>query len=211
MAKAKPLVLLKIPGGAFSEQGGFGFSHKAMAHIASEVISVRRDAYLALLIGGFVHGEDLKESLGLRKRAVAVDQAGILATIMNAKLFQAFLVESFDTKSQVFTPLNVHSPLSGEVYQEDKVRTYLLDNIHVGAVALLAGGMGEPGLRTDMAMVTRAYQLGAQVILKGDVKPMDGAAVALAREHKLDIRHFDILKPGSFKEVLDESFAARTA
>jgi uridylate kinase len=204
---AKPLVLLKVPGGVFKERGEFGFSRKAMKHIADEVVSVRRNAYLAILIGGFVHGRDLKESLGLGDKGVSVDEAGILATIMNAKLFQAFLDQSHKTSSQIFVPPGVHSLLSGEVFQESKVRGYLHENIANGAVALLAGGLGEPGLRTDMAMVTRAYQLGARHVFNGDPKPMDGEARAFADRNELSVHQFDILERGAFKERLSKAFA----
>lgn len=226
-------VLLKISGEAFCDEGKLGFSRSRLDMIAGQIHAVRMNYQIAVLLGG---GNILRGSRAIKelelKSEVPIHAAGMVATVINAQVFQVVLRERGVT-CEIFTAPSVCVSAIGKPYASQDVKGFFEGQVP-GSVALLAGGTGEPGFTTDTAMVLRAYQIGAQAVLKGtkvngiysrdpqkypdaqhiprigykdyvaqDLEVMDATAVTMARDHKLPIKVFDIFAPGNLKRVLD--------
>ncbi len=182
-------------------------------------------AQMALVVGGgnILRGVN-SEKLGINR--VKADQAGMLATLINA-LFLAEICQKFGLRAKVFSALSV--PEIAELYVPQRV----LSSLASGEVAILACGTGRPFFSTDTAGVLRALELEAQVLLKATkvdgvydkdpvlypeaqkfshltyqeainrgLRVMDLTAFSLAKEHQLPIVVFKFPERGSLKAIL---------
>ena len=158
---------------------------------------------------------------------VVADYAGMVATIINAAVFQNVLEEDFGLETRVASALEVKEV--AELF----IRRKVISHLNKGRVVLLAAGTGNPDFSTDTAMVLRAHEVGAKIILKGtkvdgifdrdpkkdntavlipnisytdylnwDLNIVDATAVTLARNHSLKIKVFNIFKEGSLRKIL---------
>jgi uridylate kinase len=84
----------------------------------------------------------------------------MLATVINSLAIES-AISRLGGKAKVFTSIRME-PV-GELYNRDKV----LEAMKEGAVAILAGGTGNPFFTTDTASALRAVETGADVLLKG--------------------------------------------
>lgn len=160
--RQKTTVLLKVSGEVLSGQARTGFNKDAMDFIASEIVSVKDRCRLAVVIGGgnLIRGTRLKQDAGLKDSVVA-DYAGMLATIINAITFQEVLERKFGLDTRVM------SAIEARAVAEPYLRRKATNHLEKGRVVLLAGGTGNPDFSTDTAMVLRAHEIGADVVLKG--------------------------------------------
>lgn len=224
----KPRVLLKISGETLSGIGKYRYSRQALNTIAAEILSVANQVELAIVIGGgnIIRGAELKDEIGLEDSIVA-DYAGMVATIINALIFQEILEE-------IGLEVRVMSALEIKAVAELYIRRRAIRHLSKGRIVILAGGTGNPDVSTDSAMVLRGHELGVNMVLKGsktdgvfDKDPMkfgnarfirqishqdfldqqlkivDWTAVASAKKHSMPIIVFNIFEAGNLKKVLD--------
>ncbi|MBI2122517.1 MAG: UMP kinase [Candidatus Sungbacteria bacterium] len=229
---AKPLrVLLKISGEALSGEAKTGYNLPDIEFIAREIKGASdsggKKIELAVVVGGgnLIRGARLKKELGLD--SVVADYAGMLATLVNAVVFQDILEKKYGLVVRVL------SAIEARQVAEPYLRRVAMSHLEKGRVVLLAGGTGNPDFSTDTAMVLRAHEIEADMVLKGtkvsgifDKDPkkfknatkipqvsymdylnkhleiVDATAVTLARQHNLSIQVFDIFKKGNLKKAI---------
>lgn len=224
----KERVLLKISGEALSGEGQTGYSIDRMRFIAEEIVSVENLHEIGLVIGGgnLIRGSRLRKDLGMNDSVVA-DYAGMMATVINAIIFQEVLEKQYGLATRVLSAIEVKS------VAEPFIRRRAVNHLEKNRVVIFAAGTGNPDFSTDTAMVLRAYEIGAKLVLKGtkvdgiyDKDPksysdaqfienlsymeylnrkleiVDATAVTLASKHNLAIRVFDIFKRGNLRKVL---------
>ena len=218
-----------MSGEVFGERSsGTHFSASAIDFIANEIFSVADMAEIAIVVGGgnLVRGPEIQRDLKLDDSAVC-DYVGMLATAMNALIFQGVLEQKFNVHTRIMTATEMKS------FAELFIRRRAIRHLEKGRVVILAGGTGNPNFSTDTAMVLRAHELNAEQTLKGtkvdgiydkdpkiysdakkltrlthsdflnrDLKIIDGAAVALARNLKWEIQVFNIFKKGNLNKVI---------
>ena len=204
------------------------FSAKAIDFIANEIFSVIDMAEIAIVVGGgnLLRGSEIQKGLDLKDSTIC-DHVGMLATTMNALVFQGVLEQKFGIHTRVMTATEMRS--FGELF----IRRRAMRHLEKGRVVILAGGTGNPNFSTDTAMVLRAHELNADLTLKGtkvdgiydrdpkedsaakkikvithtdylsrDLRIIDSAAVALARNLNWDIKVFNIFEKGNLKKAI---------
>lgn len=225
----KKRVVLKMSGEVFGEKSSkTHFSAEAIDFIANEMVSVVDVAEMAIVVGGgnLLRGAEIQKTLSLEDSTVC-DHVGMLATAMNALIFQGILEQKFNIETRVMTATEMRS------FAELFIRRRAIRHLEKGRVVILAGGTGNPNFSTDTAMVLRAHELNADMTLKGtkvdgiydkdpqkhpnakklelvshtdylsmDLRILDSAAVALARNLKWPIHVFNIFKKGNLKRVI---------
>lgn len=225
---AKERVLLKISGESLSGEGKVGHSREAMNFLAKEILSVKDLFELAIVVGGgnLIRGTVLKDKVLLQDGVVA-DYAGMMATVVNAIIFQNVLEEDFGLETRVSSALEVKQV--AELF----IRRKVISHLKKGRVVLLAGGTGNPDFSTDTAMALRAHEIGAKLVLKGTkvegifdkdpkafsdaklipiikymdylnlrLKIVDATAVTLASNHSLVLKVFNIFQAGNLRKIL---------
>lgn len=159
---AKERVLLKISGESLSGEGVLGIKRKEMDYMAKEIISIEDLFELAIVVGGgnIIRGTQLKKEVRLQDSVVA-DYAGMLGTIINAIVFQDVLEKDFGLATRVLTAFEVKAV--AEPFSKRKA----ISHLEKGRIVIFAGGTGNPDFSTDTAMVLRAHEIGAKIVLKG--------------------------------------------
>ena len=220
-------VLLKLSGESFKGELGYGLDPTAVGYMACQIAAVRG---LSVELGVVVGGGNLwrgseAESWGM-DRATA-DQAGMLATIINALALQDALERNHDI------PTRTQSALDVTAVAEPFIRRRAIRHLEKGRVVLFAAGTGNPFMTTDTAAALRAVEIRADVILKGTkvdgiytadpmkdlkatrfdsisylqvleqgLKVMDATAVSLCMDNKLPIVVFDMFQKGNLELAL---------
>jgi len=228
MAKAVKYrrILLKLSGEGLMGRRPQGFDPKTMDRLASEVARlVKAGTQVALVVGGenFFRGTE-GEELGI-ERANA-DYMGMLATVMNALALQAVFrrarckarVMSAIPMNPVCEPYTRRRALAhleaGEVvifaagtgnpfFTTDTAAA--LRASEMGCDALFKGTQVDGVYSADPKKVRGAKRhdrLGYDEVLAGNLKVMDAAAVALARDNRIPIVVFSIHKPGALARVI---------
>jgi uridylate kinase len=222
-------VLLKLSGESFKGELGYGLDPTAVGYMASQIAAVRS---LSVELGVVVGGGNLwrgseAESWGM-DRATA-DQAGMLATIINALALQDALERNHDI------PTRTQSALDVTAVAEPFIRRRAIRHLEKGRVVLFAAGTGNPFMTTDTAAALRAVEIEADVLLmaKHDVDGvyasdpnvhadatkldtltyrealekrlgvMDTTALSLCMENDLPIVVFDIFVAGNIERVIN--------
>lgn len=223
--------LLKISGEALSGIGKHDFDQSAIDYVAKEIASARKinpEVELAIMVGGgnLIRGSRLVRELDTT--TVIADQAGMLATVVNAIILQDVLEHKYGVEAHVATSLHVDEV--AEPFRRRKVMSHL----NKGHIVILAGGTGTPRFTTDTGAVLKAIEIEASKVLKAtkvdgvyDKDPNGGAtdakliqnithkdvvdkslgimdltSVTLASENKLDIVVFNLFTPGNLARVL---------
>lgn len=206
-----------------------GFDREAIQFIASEIHDAvsGTDAQLAIVIGGgnIIRGSRLIETLD--SNMVVADQAGMLATIINAIILQDFLEKTHDMKVRVMSAIEV------KAFAEHYIRRRAIAHLEKGRITVFSGGTGTPRFTTDTAAVLRAIEVEASLVIKGTkvdgiyskdpnahsdsefisqitqhefiekkLQIMDRTAITLAGENHMPIRVLNILKKGNLKKAL---------
>jgi len=226
-------VLLKLSGEQLAgEQGGFDADRAAW--IAEEIKKAQQWAKdsggkleIAIMVGGgnFLRGGNLtKEEARIQR--VTADNAGMLATIMNAILLR-------DVFAATHVPVWVFSKLAVSRVVEEMTHWRAKQKLADGKVVILGGGTGNPWVTTDSGAVNLALELDCDVVLKAtkvdgvydsdptqnpnaqkiehltyedainnpNIRIMDKAALGAAGDAKLPIIVFELLKPGNIAAV----------
>jgi uridylate kinase len=219
-------VLLKLSGEALAGDGAVGWSSTTLARIADEIASVRRlGVEVAVVVGGGNVFRGASSVGGGLDRATA-DYMGMLATVMNA-LAVASAVEAAGIPARVQSAIPM-GPIC-EAFDRRRALADLeagrvvvfgggtgnpffttdtaaaLRAVEIGAHALCKGtqvdGVYSADPKSD-ATATRFQRLTHQEVLARDLKVMDAAAIAVARDNALPVVVFSMHEPGSFADIV---------
>lgn len=153
-------VLLKLSGESLGGPQGKGIDESMLAQYASEIAQVvRMGVQVAIVVGG---GNIFRGLSGVGKGfdRVKGDQMGMLATVINS-IGLSMAIKSAGVDAKVFTSTPME-PIAEYYVRDNAVRS--MEN---GAVAIIAGGTGNPFFTTDSASALRACEIGADALLKG--------------------------------------------
>jgi len=219
-------VLLKLSGEALAGDKGYGIDLDVLAPIARDVAAAAASgAEICLVVGGGNIYRGLIAAAGGMSRARA-DYMGMLATVMNGLALQT-AVESQGVMARVLSAIPM--PTVCEAYIRDKALDHLAKGrvvIFAGgtgnpyfttdtAAALRAAEMGCDALLKATQVdgvysadprsnpgARRFDRLSYDDVLKQDLRIMDGAAIALARDNRIPIIVFSIKSQGGLADVL---------
>ena len=153
-------VLLKLSGESLMGEQGYGIDTKRLGEYATQIKEIAQSGVeVAIVIGG---GNIFRGLSGASKGfdRVKGDQMGMLATVINSLALSSAL-EVAGQPARVFTAINMF-PI-GEHYSKWKA----IEALKGGAVAILAGGTGNPFFTTDTGSALRGIEVEADVMLKG--------------------------------------------
>ncbi|MBD5182321.1 MAG: UMP kinase [Bacteroidales bacterium] len=153
-------ILLKLSGESLMGHQGYGIDTERLNSYATQIKAlVDNGVEVGIVIGG---GNIFRGLSGAAKGfdRVKGDQMGMLATVINSLALSSAL-EAVGTKARVLTSIGMF-PI-GEPYSSAKA----IETISDGAVAIIAGGTGNPFFTTDTASALRAVEIKAEVMLKG--------------------------------------------
>jgi uridylate kinase len=219
-------IVLKLSGEALQGAKSGGVDADMVARFAGEVKDARElGADVAIVIGGGNYFRGVSE-VGRQFDRATADTVGMLATVMNALVFQ-------DVLERQGVPTRVMTALEMRQVAEPFIRRRCLRHLEKGRVVILAAGTGHPYFSTDTAAVLRALEIKADAILKATkvdgvytadpvtdptatrydtvtysevlergLGVMDATAIALCREHQLPLVVFSIRTPGNLARVL---------
>jgi uridylate kinase len=220
-------VLLKVSGEALMGQKGYGIDIEVVQRIAQEICSVHAlGIQIAVVVGGGNIFRGLEGAATGLDRATA-DYMGMLATAMNGLALHSE-IEKLGVTARVVSGL----PMSNvcQTYYQPQCLSHLKKNrvvIFVGgsgnpyfttdtAAALRASEMhcdvilkgtqvdgvysSDPKLDKN---AKRYETLTYQDVLVHNLKVMDSAAIALARENRIPIAVFSIQQPGTLLEIVN--------
>lgn len=221
----KSRVLLKLSGEFFQGHSDFGFDFPEIKKLAERIVESCSDSELALVIGGgnLFRGAPATE-YGVER--ASADSAGMLATVMNALIFQSFL-EDAGRETRVMTAVEMRQ------LAEPFIRRRALRHLQKGRIVILACGTGNPYFTTDSAAALRAAELKCQILIKAtsvngvytddpkknpkakhidtltykhflteNYKVMDSAAISICRDNKIPIRVFSIFEKDSLNKAI---------
>ena len=219
-------VLLKMSGEALKGAKGFGIDLDALAPIARDITkTVAMGAEICLVVGaGNIYRGLMATEVGMdRARA---DYMGMLATVMNALALQT-AIEREGQPARVLSAIPM--PTICEAYIRDKALDHLakgrvvifaggtgnpyfttdtaaaLRGLEMGCDAILKATQvdGVYSADPEKSKDARRYdQLTYNDVLERDLRIMDGAAIALARDNRIPIIVFSIKRQGGLAAVL---------
>ena len=219
-------VLLKLSGEALMGKTGYGIDMPTVMALANAIKDAMATGLeLGLVIGG---GNIFR---GLQGAAKGMDRAsgdymGMLATVMNALAFQNAL-EQVDVKARVLSAIPM--PTVCEAFVRSKALHHLeerrvvifaagtgnpffttdttaaLRAAEMGCQAILKATQVDGVYTADPnkdATATRYDTVSYAEVLAKDLKVMDGAAIALARDNNIPVIVFSIDDPATLGRVL---------
>ncbi len=220
-------VLLKISGEALMGAQDFGIDMDMVNRVAGEIAAARDKGHeIGLVIGGGNIFRGVAGAASGMERASA-DYMGMLATVMNALAMQnALKGKGVDARVMSAIPM----PTVCENYARAKAVRHLekgrvvlfaagtgspyfttdtgaaLRAAEIGADALMKGtsvdGVYSADPKKD-ADARRFDEISYTDVLKRDLKVMDAAAIALARDNGIPLIVFSIREEGTLLDVLD--------
>ncbi len=219
-------LLLKLSGEALMGSGAYGIDMSVANRLAADVKSaLEAGVEMAVVIGGGNIFRGLAAAAKGMDRATA-DYMGMLATVMNALAFQSAL-EGLKVPSRVLSAIPM--PTVCEAYVRPKALHHLekgrvvifaagtgnpffttdttaaLRAVEMGCDALAKAtqvdGVYSADPKKDPGAV-RYDRLSYADVLARDLKVMDGAAIALARDNQLPVIVFSISEPGNLLRML---------
>lgn len=162
MAKYKR-VLLKLSGEALAGPNKTGYDEATCLGIARQVKQLVDDGIqLGVVTGG---GNYWRGRTSKNIDRTKADQIGTLATVMNC-IYVSEIFRSVGIRTCVMTPFPCSS--FTEVFSKDRANQLM----ESGVVTFFAGGTGHPYFSTDTAVVLRAVEMEADVILSA--RSIDG-------------------------------------
>jgi uridylate kinase len=227
-------VLVKLSGEALAGAKGYGIDPAVIEPIAKEIAeTATMGAQICLVVGGGNIYRGLMAAEGGMDRARA-DYMGMLATVMNALALQT-AVERAGPTARVLSAIPM--PTVCEPYIRDKALDHLEKGrvvIFAGgtgnpffttdtAAALRAAEMGCDALLKATRVngvysadpvkdpkARRYHELTYDDVLKQDLRIMDGAAIALARDNRIPIIVFSIKSQNGLALVLQGKGSSTT-
>lgn len=219
-------MLLKLSGEALMGQSGYGFDVSVAKRLAMDVAEgVAAGAQIAVVVGGGNIFRGLQGAATGMDRATA-DYMGMLATVMNALAFGNVL-ENLGTPTRVVSAIPMPTVCEAYVrakalHHVDAGRVVIFAagtgnpyfttdttaalraiemNCEVVAKATQVDGVYSADPKTNPDAI-RYDRLTYSDVLARDLKVMDGAAIALARDNDLPVIVFSIREPGNLLRVL---------
>jgi uridylate kinase len=219
-------VLLKVSGEALMGELPYGIDLPTVGRIAQDAIDcIQAGAQLALVIGG---GNIFRGVAGAAKGMdrVSADHMGIMATVMNALAMQG-VMQAKGVDARVLSAIAM--PTVCETYSRAKAVHHLekgrvvicaagtglpffttdtgaaLRAAEMGCNALFKGTSVDGVYSADPKQVPdaeRFERITFSEILAKDLRIMDPAAIALARDNGIPVVVFSIRKPGAVYETL---------
>ncbi|MCX7344561.1 MAG: UMP kinase [Alphaproteobacteria bacterium] len=220
-------ILLKVSGEVLMGDQPFGIDLGTVGRVADEVMAcAAAGAQIALVIGG---GNIFRGLAGAARGMdrVSADHMGIMATVMNALAMQGVL-NAKGADARVLSAIAM--PSVCETYAPAKGRHHLeqgrivicaagtglpffttdtgaaLRAAELQCEALLKGtsvdGVYSADPKTDPS-ARRFETITFSEILRRDLRIMDPAAIALARDNGIPVVVFSIRKPGAVRDVLN--------
>ncbi|MFY0610468.1 MAG: UMP kinase [Hyphomicrobiaceae bacterium] len=219
-------LLLKLSGEAMMGAQGFGIDTAVTERLARDVAeAVAAGCEIAVVVGGGNIFRGLAGAASGMDRATA-DYMGMLATVMNALAFQSAL-EKFEVPSRVLSAIPM--PTVCESYVRPKAlhhvglgrvvvfaagtgnpffttdTTAALRAIELGCDAVAKATQVDGVYAEDPKNnpdAERYDKLTYSEVLARDLRVMDGAAIALARDNNLPVLVFSIKEEGNLLKVL---------
>jgi len=219
-------LLLKLSGEALMGKGDFGIDMAVAERLARDVAeAIAAGAQISIVVGGGNIFRGLAGAAKGMERATA-DYMGMLATVMNALALQNAL-ENAKVPARVLSaipmptvcesyvrPKALHHMKSGRVvifaagtgnpfFTTDTAATLraIEMDCQVVAKATQVDGVYDSDPRKNPA-AKRFDRLAYSEVLSRNLKVMDGAAIALARDNGLPVIVFSINEPGNLLKVL---------
>ena len=219
-------ILLKVSGEVLMGSQGFGIELATVGRVADEVIAAQKTgAQIALVIGG---GNIFRGMAGAAKgmERVSADHIGIMATVMNALAVQGVL-NAKGCEARVLSAIAM--PTVCETYSAAKGRHHLEKGrvvICAGGTGLpffttdtgaalraaelkcdaLLKGTSVDGVYSDDPKTAkdakRFETITFDEVLARNLKIMDAAAIALARDNNVPVVVFSIREAGNVAHVL---------
>lgn len=226
MAAKTRRILLKISGEVLMGSQPFGIDLATVGRVADEVLQcTKAGAQVALVIGG---GNIFRGMAGAAKGMdrVSADHMGIMATVMNALAMQGVLVGK-GCDARVLSAIAM--PTICETYSAAKGQRHLEKGrvvICAGGTGLpffttdtgaalranelkcdtLLKGTSVDGVYSDdpktVPSAKRYDTISFDAVLTNNLRIMDPAAIALARDNSLPVIVFSIREPGNVARVL---------
>ena len=219
-------VLFNISGEALMGDRDYGLDPTTVERIANEIVAVHAlGVQVCLVIGGGNIFRGLSGAEAGIERATA-DHIGMLATVINALAMQSALENlGLPTRVQSAIPMDtvcerfirrralrhmekgrvvVFAAGSGNPYFTTDTAA-ALRAVEMNCDALLKATQVDGVYSADPKTspdALRYDRLSYRDVLSRDLRVMDAAAIALARENKLPILVFSIATPGVFAEIL---------
>lgn len=219
-------LLLKLSGEALMGADGYGFDVATARRLAEDVgAGVAAGAEIAVVVGGGNIFRGLKGAADGMDRATA-DYMGMLATVMNALAFQNAL-EQLNVPARVLSaipmptvcesyvrPKALHHLREGRVvifaagtgnpyFTTDTTAALRAAEMECDAVAKATQVDGIYSADPKLDFEAKRYdELDYADVLARDLKVMDGAAIALARDNNLPVIVFSIKEAGNIVKVL---------
>ena len=219
-------ILLKLSGEALMGHGDYGIDMDVAKRLAADIHEVIEAGYeIAVVVGGGNIFRGLAGAAAGMERAAA-DYMGMLATVMNALAFQNAL-EFMKVPSRVLSAISM--PTVCETFVRSKALHHLRKgrvvifaagtgnpffttdttaalravemNCDVMLKATQVDGVYSADPKTN-ADAVRYDRLSYNEVLARDLKVMDGAAIALARDNNLPVVVFSIAERGAVLKVL---------
>ena len=153
-------ILFKLSGEMLAAPNSSGLDPSRLEWLAQQISEARpANVEIALVLGAgnFVRGEGLSAS-GIER--TTADHMGMAATVVNSAAIAGMLL-AFGVPAVVLSAV----PASPGLAQGDDGAAMGADAD--GAVAVLAGGTGNPYFTTDTAAALRAVEIGADLLAKG--------------------------------------------
>jgi len=218
-------ILLKISGEVLMGSQGFGIDLETVGRVADEILAIKKlGAEVALVIGG---GNIFRGLAGAAKGMdrVSADHMGIMATVMNALAMQGVL-QSKGIEARMMSAIamptvcETYSPRQG-IYHLEQGRVVIcaagtglpffttdtgaaLRAAELRCDALLKGTSVDGVYDADPKnnpKAKRFEQITFNEILAKDLRIMDPAAIALARDNDIPVVVFSIRDAGNVAQV----------
>jgi uridylate kinase len=226
MTPAYRRILLKLSGEVLAGESGFGIHPKVIRGLAEEIAEVARlGAEIGIVIGGGNVIRGMTAASQGMDRSTA-DYMGMMASIMNGVALQDAL-EKVDCTTRVLSALEIKEVAEPYIRRRamrhlEKKRIVIfaggtgnpffttdtaaaLRAAEVNADAVLKATKVDGVYSADPAVqpdAKRFERLSYDQVVKGDLRFMDQAAIALCRENALPIVVFDMTVPGNIRKVV---------
>ena len=222
-------VTLKLSGEAVSGAHDFGFDHKALDHIADEVLGLHaRGVQISVVIGG---GNIFRGSVSSQwgiERAEA-DNIGMMGTVVNSLMLRGVLhaKSAGDVEVRVMTSIEINT------VAEPFIRLRAIHHLEKGYIVIFAAGTGQPYVTTDYTAAQRSLETRADAILfaknqtrgiytadpktepaaqlyrrmhyntilRQNLTVIDQTAIILARDNGLPLHVFDFADTGTGQRI----------
>ena len=221
-------VLLKLSGESFKGEQGFGIDADAVSYIAGEIKSIHD---LGVEIGVVVGGGNIWRGAEAERQGMdrpMADNAGMLATLINALALQDALERIYEIDTRTQSAINVQE------VAEPFIRRRAIRHLEKERVVIFAAGTGNPYMTTDSAAALRAVEINASILLMAKhevdgvysadprlhpdatkfdsltyqdalerrLEVMDSTALTMCMENDVPILVFDIFDEGSLRRIV---------